>query len=448
MNELLWMSGIAVLLILVGVWLFRRSLRGPRIGETPHCPKCNYILFQTHDGVCPECGNTYNSKTIQYGERSSASIYFYLLSLVPLSVALVIVLLVGDETIRQIPWSHYKTLSKLVAEMDSSDYNRAISAWSEIERRMAAGPTSPSHRAIIVDRAFREQEKPASASIEHALIDFLGDCFRDGKLTPTETKRFFDNALRANLRVRQLVCTGDRIPFSICDIGHAPRNDWWIQTRVMQIKLGNTIIQPDQVDPIGRPRLEGPDGWSVEGNLPAMPAGHYDCEVLLEVKFFLTFDILATPAFSTVIQLNDHLEVRSDESIVHPVDIYSANDLTPLLEADFSGNPADALYIRTHSIPVDLACKVYALQNGSELFLGAVSLRGGILDSVVIYGSENMTSLVFPTDLILRSDRTITAKTLDQTSYWNGEMRLPKIQTQISSRLGRRSKVKHHATPY
>src|SRR5258706_1245721 len=40
-----------------------------RQGVTPHCRKCNYILAAISSSRCPECGLSFNSKTVKLGFR-------------------------------------------------------------------------------------------------------------------------------------------------------------------------------------------------------------------------------------------------------------------------------------------------------------------------------------------------------------------------------------------
>src|SRR5690242_10876922 len=61
---------IGTLLFAVGILLLRRGAYPKRIGSTPHCPKCEYILAGLENASrCPECGQEVSSGQMVHGER-------------------------------------------------------------------------------------------------------------------------------------------------------------------------------------------------------------------------------------------------------------------------------------------------------------------------------------------------------------------------------------------
>ena len=50
---------IAAFFALIGIWIIRKGGRR-RIGEQPHCRKCEYLLIGIESDRCPECGGLRN----------------------------------------------------------------------------------------------------------------------------------------------------------------------------------------------------------------------------------------------------------------------------------------------------------------------------------------------------------------------------------------------------
>src|SRR5262249_19545934 len=136
--------------------------------------------------------------------------------------------------IDEFDWNRHRSFSGLVADLDSASSVRQSKAWLEIERRIAAAPISAENKALLFDCAFRQQEKrlppPTVASfVQQEMVSFLGDCYRDGKLTAQQARRLFDNSLQSKIEVRQVVCAGDAIPYRISAAGCAPIGDWTVR---------------------------------------------------------------------------------------------------------------------------------------------------------------------------------------------------------------------------
>src|SRR4051794_28007951 len=62
----LYLIAAAVLAVIgaLAAWHGRRR----RVGQTPHCRRCDYILIRT-DGRCPECGAELSPAQVVHGER-------------------------------------------------------------------------------------------------------------------------------------------------------------------------------------------------------------------------------------------------------------------------------------------------------------------------------------------------------------------------------------------
>jgi len=68
---MLWVLAGLLLLLVGAVWI-RLGAWPPRVGETPHCRRCDYIvggLPEDSAPRCPECGLTLTAPNVVYGER-------------------------------------------------------------------------------------------------------------------------------------------------------------------------------------------------------------------------------------------------------------------------------------------------------------------------------------------------------------------------------------------
>ncbi len=57
------------ILVLIGIFLAWRGLRGIRRGTEPRCRRCDYNLSGQIEQRCPECGTPFSDKTVAHGER-------------------------------------------------------------------------------------------------------------------------------------------------------------------------------------------------------------------------------------------------------------------------------------------------------------------------------------------------------------------------------------------
>ena len=109
----------AGLLFLLGLSLLISGFRRRRIGDEPHCRKCNYILLYLQSLRCPECGTEISAQNTVIGEyrrrwgRTVTGLILMILACMPVVPS-------AWRAIETINWYHYKTASWVFADLDTS----------------------------------------------------------------------------------------------------------------------------------------------------------------------------------------------------------------------------------------------------------------------------------------------------------------------------------------
>src|SRR3979411_2797511 len=60
---------IGAITTITGLWLLKRGRWPRRVGDTPHCPRCDYILPGLGAATCPGGGTQTGAARIVRGER-------------------------------------------------------------------------------------------------------------------------------------------------------------------------------------------------------------------------------------------------------------------------------------------------------------------------------------------------------------------------------------------
>ena len=150
-----------VVLIVLGLWLGGRLRR--RVGDEPHCRKCNYVLVGNDSGRCPECGHHIDGDAdVVKGHRATSPARW---------IAAVFVLLAGlgvltwssYEAMQKTPWYELAPLSYIETQLLTGD----LRAGDELLRRQKAGDLNDDEVAELVDVILARQADPAGTWLPH-----------------------------------------------------------------------------------------------------------------------------------------------------------------------------------------------------------------------------------------------------------------------------------------
>lgn len=213
---------IAVLLIILGLLILRKGIRGRKVHERPLCATCGYELQgqAAETSLCPECGSDFRRPG---GERIGA--VRWRRGLVWAGALLVSVGVTGEVlcmrgTFDQINWWPYKPFSWLLADAKPISKPDASTAMAELFRRNKAGLLSDSQIHRLITFALDLQGDPA-AGWNGAWGDFIEAEREKGTVSDEEITRYARQAVPSdfNWAVKKRVELGQRIPWRLTTKG-------------------------------------------------------------------------------------------------------------------------------------------------------------------------------------------------------------------------------------
>jgi len=148
-----WTWTIAIALAALGLYLFRRGLKGKLLDNHPLCRRCHFDLFnKPPDSTrCPECGSdlTHPRPTLPgHRQRRPILITLGLLFLIP-PLALAIFFATGT----QINWIKYEPAWLLTSQSQSPDPSLSNAALNELLLRARSAGLSPIQLSALADVA-------------------------------------------------------------------------------------------------------------------------------------------------------------------------------------------------------------------------------------------------------------------------------------------------------
>lgn len=428
MNILVALAFFAVGL---GTYLLKRGRWPRRIGATPHCRHCDYILSGLEADRCPECGALVRPGTPIFGERHRRpGLAFLGAALMLLGLALLGLMIAG--ALPNIDWNRYKPLSWLLKDLDSTSSIDATAAWNEVQRRMTAHLLSDSQQNQLVERALKTQLSVISHNYDQTLFQVLTKGYVDHQLSPAQEERFFAGALNDTIEVRPVVGSKDPVSYWIWSRGRGP-DGWWTRTRVLEWQVDNGKIEKGNNGSGGSSSFGGGGSGS---SLPPQPPGKHHLRVRVELATRAAgynnssddgpFDKTVTRDLET-----DFVSVEGHAPITITT-IPAASVLQPLFSANLSvsgsGNSAYLnLNVDAKVLPVDAAFDCFIRVNGKEYPFGGVNFHKNRGGSFGTGGNQVPKPMPAKADVILRSSETVARGTTDLTTIWRGEIVLKDV---------------------
>lgn len=213
------MALIDLVVMLVGLALWKGGRRGYFVGSHPHCKKCEFDLFalplQTRR--CPECGaDIFADDAIHVGRRQP------ILALI-ISGAVLMFGGAGGLSLGIARWwphfdgSPYKPVAWLESEMRSGDKNLRRRACTELERRISIGALSQRQVDHLAQCVLALQ---GDSSIEW--YPRWGDLIQEAQIldaahrvSPALWDQFVARAVVISAQVRPQVRMGDPVPIAV-----------------------------------------------------------------------------------------------------------------------------------------------------------------------------------------------------------------------------------------
>jgi hypothetical protein len=228
-----------------GVFLLITA-RKHRVGDDPHCPKCDYLLHGLATPTCPECGHPITESNIVRGERQTNR-KALAMGLVFIAVPLLLASTIGLHLVRNFNWYQLRPTSWVLDDIASRDRRvDPFKAHREFHRRWRASGLSDAHQQRLARIALDEQAvahqhpRPRAPSpILPDLLKDLGKLALENKLTPDQKKQFLENCARMEVKVRHVVVHGDIAPVQVSRHATSPTPPWYVRHEQTTVQIGD-----------------------------------------------------------------------------------------------------------------------------------------------------------------------------------------------------------------
>jgi hypothetical protein len=433
---------LAVILIIVVLAVLGGRLvyvgRKRRVGDAPHCRKCNYLLHGLASERCPECGSALSSDDIIYGEpvRQWKSFLFGWLALLLLGT---LIITWATSELQSVDWYHYKLTHFVLRDLNSGNATDPQRAWTELMRRDADKSLSANARDAMARFALARQLNPTQPynSLDIDTVNYLGARCLLKDLPPDQLNQFFEQSVKSQLVVRPKAIAGERLSYLVTHDGLGPAtNNFWTRLTSRSISIDGHQIE----GPSGGSASFGGFGngsWGTTTKCP--PAGKHVLSLTMRIEIF-TGPMELPGASKYQYQTDRTLTGQFEALAVKPV-----NFIRPIFDAklaaaiktsvtpnDFHYRPATRSLdgqIEFKGPPINLAFDVIALYGGKEHRIGEVTCHSFPVGS----SSYNVSGFFTDPppakiDLILLPSEQAAADTVDINSYWNQELMYPNIR--------------------
>ncbi len=424
------MSIALSILLIVGIVLLARGLRGRPIDDHPLCGRCGFDLLGLPPDTfrCSECGaDLYAPNPITVGHRDRRR-RTMLLGIVVSAIASCGL---GTQTYistQNIDLLQYEPLWMVQHSARSTtptaSSNRAL---SELQRRSTAGELSAGQLNDIIDAALSEQQN--AKMWDPRWGELVESAHENEHLDAARWHRYLHQALRMKLVVRPRVRRGDPVPYTVSteirranrsfDIRMAPRHridkvadDFHGDGPSLSWRFAGGYSSAQQPDPALFDRLrEGEHTFelvtvvSLHDNRRSLPAEEF--EVSLDARW-----ILLPASEKSVTPLVDPVMIDAVKRAISPegFEIRTGTDsLYGRLVIDTSPAPlAFDVYLRLGSIEQKLNATVQVAANSTKTSYAIYQ------DVPGLYGDRF--------DLVLRPSAAAAAASVELDQYFNHEI--------------------------
>jgi hypothetical protein len=425
---------IVVFAILGGLLLYIG--RGRRVGDEPHCRKCNYLLHGLSSERCPECGSVLLPAAIVYGEPRRRWKTFLAGWLVLLLLGILIIS-GGVDQLQNVDWYHYKPTYFVLRDLNSGRLVDQQWAWTELMRRDADKSLWAKTRDVMARFALASQANAAQPynSLDIDTINYLGRRCLAKDLPADQLTKFFEQSIRTKLAIRNTVVFGDRVPYLTIHEGLGPsQGNFWTKQSSRGVALDGRIVG----DASGGYGTYSGFGSGSLGTTAKCPSpGKYELSVTVRIEIFN--GPMNPPGAAT-------LEYQCDRTMTGNFEVVAtkpANLIQPVFDRKLAAamkaavTPQNLRYsrkdrmldgmIQFNNPPMSLAFEVIARYGGKEHRLGEVTYHS----PAGVSGYSTSGSVADPppatVDVILRPSEQAADDTVDIYSYWNQEMVFPNV---------------------
>ncbi len=205
-----------------GAALLILGWRGRRVGDHPHCRRCEFDLSgqPASSHACPECGaDIRHPRALAVGQRHRRPWLATAGGLV-LLCGIAGSLFVGSGVSKSIAWERYKPVAWLIRDGRSAAAATRDPALAELLRRQQAGLLSARHLATVVDAALKVQGDRLT-TWDRRWGDFVEAARQSNGVSEAQWRTYAEQAVTTDyLRLSVSARVGLRV-LRICDDGSA-----------------------------------------------------------------------------------------------------------------------------------------------------------------------------------------------------------------------------------
>jgi hypothetical protein len=463
--SIVWLIAFLTILLIAGLVLLIRGLRGRVIDDHPLCRACGFDLFGLPAGVtkCSECGaDISGARATRIGHRQRRPGMALLGSLLILPM-LAGVGIWGWGTIRHVNWIAHVPYWYVVRQSNSAVVADRDAALTELLRRLLRGRLSEAQVTSLVDSYLKVQ---ADLNVPWLTQygDFIGFAHSRRKISKQQWARYLSNAVQYSLIVRPRVRRGDDLIAKI--VQGKPRTGIACQIIVSTPSTleGSDLLRPgDSASDVAPGRfidvVGGGDAIPLGKNwFSWFPIGSYlglnlSCIQRIKLDSNLvahTGDGPKALEVTMLAKLYDHdpngasppdairrIHLKANWTLVDTPTVRPINDpdLRPQMEKAISIGPISAspmgpghyidvtMPVRWNHLPAPESYDVFLRAQGREWPLGSVAANAWTSNSTRCRGGFRQDAFTATmADVVLRPDPAPALGTIDMTQYWDGEI--------------------------
>ncbi len=415
-----WWLGLIPLVLGLGLVWF--GIRSRRRGTTPHCRQCNYNLTGLESERCPECGTHLTPEAIVHGElrRRPGRIVAGCL-LLALSAAVV------GLTLTRVNWYRLVPTFWVMRDLQSPDPPTERKAWQELQRRVKADRLSDSQHSTLIDICLGHQA--GQGPLLRNEMDYVGQAYLDGRLSPAQETTFFQQIPNFELRVRPTGIAGDAIPLVVRHKMRMPSTPFWCHAERQKLTLDGEDTGRRSG---GYGRYSGGGGGSSGGTVVVESPGRHKLGVSVAVRTFN--GPFGEPEASVLC----HEQTYTLEGAVNVLEHEPLDYIKTIRDPDLTDTLKECIVpedfhldlerqrglqgtVKIQAPPVNIAFEVFVRIDGEELRLGTIhKAKGESTDWRV--GRAHTGPPFTSCDVILRSSKDVARRSVDLFEIWEGEL--------------------------
>jgi hypothetical protein len=438
-----------LLLLVVGIMLLFRGMRGRVVGDHPICRKCGFDLFglPKESTRCSECGTDITAKrAVRIGRRERRRMMAGA-GLLLVMVSLGVIVIAISDVLQDVEWIQFEPLWYVRKQAKDTSATVRDPALLEIARRMAAGNLSDADvKTITADDLAVQANLNATWSAGRG--DFIEAARKTGKISDADWRQYLMNTGHFTITARDQVRRGDWLPVRINELGArcGTNSNFWAEMHV--------VIPDDPLVDAQFRKDDGSNGSSINGfgsgstmhnirldksAIAATADGEKILRLRLHVDYFEKYNAdrskpvaskdydlsakwmlvpadaqTATPIKDETLRASVEKSVAVDPLKLHPTSWGPPGTLRLEMQIHVNTTPVEL----SHVIVLRSGAKEWPLNTGIYHLAGGSTTwgTGGDVKDFQIDGKPPAT-----VDVVFRPSAKQAMETVEMKKYWDGE---------------------------